>query len=152
MASSASLFPSPRLDAGLAVLRVVVGIVFLAHGAQKLFGMGFGTVIAMFAEMGIPVPGVTGPLVSIVEFFGGLALIGGLFTRVAAAALAMDMLCVILLVRIKGGFFSPSGVEFELTLCAASLTLAFTGPGAVSLDAVLRRMRGWSQPPGSMSG
>lgn len=152
MASNTSLFPSPRLDAGLAVLRVVVGIVFLAHGAQKLFGMGFGGVTGAFVEMGVPVPGLIGPLSSIVEFFGGLALIGGLLTRPAAAALAIDMLCAILLVKIKGGFFAPQGAEFELTLCAAALTLAFTGPGAVSLDAVLRRMRGWSAPPGSMSG
>jgi putative oxidoreductase len=151
MDSESSLFPAPRMDAGLAVLRTVVGIVFLAHGAQKLFGMGFGGVSEMFVQLGIPAPGVTGPLNALVEFFGGLALIGGLLTRLAASGLAADMLGAILMVHLKNGFYVPQGIEFVVTLFAASVTLVLTGPGAISLDAVLRRMGGWAASPGHMS-
>jgi putative oxidoreductase len=55
------------------------------------------------------------------------------------------------MVHLKNGFYVPQGIEFVVTLFAASVTLVLTGPGAISLDAVLRRMRGWATPPGHMS-
>ena len=70
------------------------------------------------------------------QFFGGLALVLGLFTRVAGIGLAGVMLGAMLFVHLKAGFFLPSGYEFVLTLFAAALALALTGPGAYSLDAV----------------
>ena len=128
-----------RYDAGLAILRVVTGAVFLAHGAQKLFQYGLAGVTGSFVRMGVPLPAITAPLVSGLEFFGGIALIAGLLTRLVALGLAIDMLGAIFLVHLAGGFFVPKGVEFVLMLCAAAGALALTGPGAFSIDAALAR-------------
>ncbi len=133
--SSASGTPASRLQLALLILRVVVGIVFAVHGGQKLFVYGFGGVIGAFTKMGIPLPMIAGPLVTLVEFLAGLALIAGLFTRVAAILIACDMLGAILFVHLKNGFFLPAGFEYALSMLAAAVFLALAGPGAYSVDA-----------------
>ena len=131
---------SHRTDLALLVLRIVVGLVFAIHGGQKLFVYGFGGVIGAFGKMGIPIPALTGPVVTLVEFLGGLALILGVVSRWAALLIAIDMLGAILFVHIGKGFFSQNGgFEYPLSLLAATVALALAGGGAYSLDARMSR-------------
>ncbi|MBV9881009.1 MAG: DoxX family protein [Gemmatirosa sp.] len=132
---------SPRSDLGLTVLRLVVGAVFIAHGAQKVFGFGHAGVAGMFGHMGIPLPAVAAAVVMAVEFLGGIALVLGLGTRIAAALIAVNMLGAIYFAKLSGGFFAPKGYEYELTLAAAAAALALAGPGAASIDGMMRGRR-----------
>ena len=126
-----------QLNVGLTILRVVTGANFAAHGGQKLFVYGLDGVVGGFGQMGIPMAGIVGPIVALLEFFGGLALVAGLLTRPIAVALAANMLGALFLVHLPAGFFLPNGYEFVLGLFGAAATLAVTGAGAWSLDAVL---------------
>jgi putative oxidoreductase len=139
--SEGPTLPADRFNAGLAILRSVIGVVFLAHGAQKLFVFGFAGVTGAFGEMGVPLAGLVGPAVALLEFFGGLALITGLYTRSAALGLSLVMLGALFVAHLPAGFFAPDGIEFVLTLCAATLALALSGPGSYSLDHLLRQHR-----------
>lgn len=132
---NASASTTDRLDLGLAILRVVVGIVFVAHGAQKLFDWGLGGTAEAFAGMGVPLASITGPVVAFVELFAGAALILGLFTRWAAVGVGLVMAGAITFVHLPNGFFAPMGFEYPLTVLAAATLFVVAGPGAYSVDA-----------------
>src|SRR3954462_12140880 len=124
-----SLFKSTdkQMEYAIALLRIIVGILFIAHGGQKLFVYGLAGTTGAFTQMGIFLPGIMAPLITLLEFFGGIALIAGFLTRLVALGLAFDMLGAIAFVHIKGGFFMPTGYEFALTLLIASVALAIAG-------------------------
>lgn len=126
---------------GIAAIRFIVGLVFLVHGSQKLFVYGFSGVAGFMGHAGFPAPAVAAVVVTLVEFLGGLALIVGLFTRWAAALLAIEMAVAVLAVHLKGGFFLPQGYEYALTLLVVNAGLALTGAGAFALDNVLSKPR-----------
>ncbi|WGL17878.1 DoxX family protein [Microbulbifer bruguierae] len=124
---------------GAFALRVPVGIILAAHGAQKLFGWfgGYGLegTGQWMASIGLEPGYLMALLAGSAEFFGGLALVLGLLTRPAAAVSAVTMLVAIFTAHISNGFFmSNNGYEYALALFAATLALAIQGGGAYAVD------------------
>lgn len=149
---------------GLLSMRLVTGALFTAHGYAKLFGgtgkavhpwarryLGEGFVMALehggvenfatsLARMGVPVPRLAAVIVGATEFFGGLMLIGGMFTRLVAFALAVNMAFAIKLVHWKQGMIgTASGYMYALSLLGSALGLVFNGPGTYSVDGAPER-------------
>lgn len=123
------------LDYGLLLIRLVLGVVMVAHGAQKLFSIGYGGIAGGFAQIGMPLPQVAAALIIATELGGGLLMIAGLLTRFAGAAFAFAMVVASIKVHLPNGFFMPAGYEFTMMLGATALGLALTGPGRYSIDA-----------------
>ena len=123
-------------------VRVATGVIFAAHGAQKLYGWfgGYGLegTGAWMSSIGLE-PGVLmAALAGGAEFFGGLALILGLLVRPAAVVLALTMMVAIVTVHLSNGLFiSNNGYEFGLALLAVSVTLAIRGAGSASIDQII---------------
>ncbi|MPM89430.1 putative oxidoreductase MhqP [bioreactor metagenome] len=134
-------------NAGIATLalRIPVGIIFAAHGAQKLFGWfgGYGLegTGQWMASIGLQPGYLMALMAGSAEFFGGLALLIGLLVRPAAVVLAFAMLVAIFSVHIGNGLFmSNNGYEFGLALLAISVSLAISGGGRLALDNRLAAM------------
>ena len=138
-----SLSPVARL-AGLAplVVRVIVGVIMFAHGLQKLTQMGPGNFGGqVLAGLGVPLPELMGYVVTFVELVGGILLIVGLFSRLAALLLTLDLVVAILLVKLNVGLIAPqgsgAGAELDLALIAGLLVVLLAGPGKLSVDHTL---------------
>ena len=130
------------MDLALLVLRLVVGLTFAGHGAQKLFGAfgghGIEGTAGFFEQIGLRPGKLHAWAAGSAEFFGGLVIALGLVTPVAAAALIAVMTAAVLTVHLKNGFFvTNQGYEFNLALAAALFALAGIGAGGWSLDNAL---------------
>jgi putative oxidoreductase len=132
----------------LTLARLMLGVVFFAHGAQKVLGWfggpGFSATMGMFHHMGVP--GSLALLAICAEFFGGLGLIVGLLGRVAAFGIAVDMLVAVLLVHSRIGFFmnwagrqGGEGFEFHLLAIGLACVIVAKGSGALSIDRLIGR-------------
>jgi putative oxidoreductase len=138
-------------DGAITILRLVLGVIFFAHGAQKMLGWfgGYGFTGTMGFFTGIlHIPAPFGYLAIAAEFFGGLGLLLGLFTRVAAFGILCNMVVAVALLHRHVGFFmnwtgtqKGEGYEFHLLVLGATLFLMIRGAGAASIDRLL------SSPP-----
>jgi putative oxidoreductase len=134
-------------DSATAILRLVLGVIFFAHGAQKMLGWfggyGFTGTMGFFTGV-LHIPAVFAFLAIAAEFFGGLGLLFGLFTRVASLGVFCNMIVAIAMVHGRFGFWmnwtgaqKGEGYEYHLLLLAASAFLMIRGAGAASLDRLL---------------
>ena len=135
-------------DVSLTTLRVVLGVVFFAHGAQKMLGWfggyGFHGTMGFFTHMGMPAP--VAFLIMATEFFSGLGLIVGLLTRIASLGVAGLMIGAIFMVHLPNGFFmnwagnqKGEGIEYHLLVLAMAAALLLRGAGAFSADHALTK-------------
>jgi putative oxidoreductase len=125
-------------DLGLAILRVVVGVIFIAHGAPAVFGGMEGT-SALMESLGVPLPAVAAWAIKLLEFLGGISLVAGFLVTPVALLLGAHMMAGIVLIHAARGFYvvgpnANSGIEFNLLLTAALLVLVFGGPGLAAMD------------------
>lgn len=136
---------------GPLMARLALGIVFFAHGSQKVLGWfgghGWsGTIGFMHDKLGIPV--VFAALAVLAEFLGALGVLAGLLTRLAALGIFCVMAVAVFQVHLANGFFAENhGFEYPMALGFIALSLIFSGPGSWSLDEIIkRRCKGRSQP------
>ena len=134
-------------DSATAILRFVLGVIFFAHGAQKMLGWfggyGFSGTMGFFTDV-MHIPVLFAFLALTAEFFGGLGLILGFLTRIAALGIFFNMVVAIAMVHYRFGFFmnwtgaqKGEGFEYHLLVLAITAFLMIRGAGAVSIDRVL---------------
>ena len=143
-------FPAPARDLTLLLTRVAVGLVFLAHGWQKLFANGIDGTAAFFDQVGVPAARAAAWSAAVVELTGGAALVLGLAVPVAGLLLLVDMIGAFVFVHAGAGLFvEQGGYELVLALGAAALLLAVLGAGRYSVDHQLTGRRRTAQPVGA---
>jgi putative oxidoreductase len=140
MVSETRVRESPTIDVALLIARIIVGVVFMAHGAQKLFGAFGGPGLSAVVQM----MGPLGYLVTIGEFFGGLGLIVGFLSRFSAASIVLIMVGAIGMVHGQFGFFmnwmgnqAGEGFEYHLLAIAVLVVILIVGPGRFSIGRLL---------------
>jgi putative oxidoreductase len=136
-------------DVAMTILRLTLGVVFFAHGAQKMLGWfggyGFSGTMGFFThQLGVPAP--LAFLAIVTEFFGGLGLILGLLTRIPALGIAVEMIIAVFMVHLPNGFFmnwygtqKGEGFEYHLLAIAVSAVVLLRGAGAYSADRALSK-------------
>lgn len=139
--------PSSIASYGMAVLRLALAVVFIAHGGQKLFGIwggpGLEATAGFFGQMGLNPALPLAAAVAVLEFGGGILLALGAFTPYVSGALVLEMLVAVWKVHLASGFFinwnlvplQGHGFEYNLVLIAALVCLMLGGPGVLSIDA-----------------
>ena len=131
--------PAPMGDVALLGARVLLGVIMIAHGYQKLVVNGIGRTSAGFESMSIPVAIVSASFVTVVELVGGVLLVLGLMTRTVAACMGFVMAGAAGFVHVRHGVFVASGGwELVGSIAGALLALAVAGPGRFSLTHLLR--------------
>jgi putative oxidoreductase len=140
MESETRINDRSAIDWALLVVRIVVGVIFMAHGAQKLFGAFGGPGLSAVVQM----MGPLGYLVAIGEFFGGLGLVLGFLSRFSAASIIIIMLGAVAMVHGKFGFFmnwagnqAGEGFEYHLLAIGALLPIMIVGPGRFAIGRFL---------------
>jgi putative oxidoreductase len=140
----------------VSLLRLVLGVVFFAHGAQKMLGWfggsGFSGTMGMFTSY-LHIPAPLAFLAIAAEFFGGLGLILGFLTRIAAFGIAVNMLVAVVMVHLSNGFFmnwtgtqKGEGFEYHLLTLAVAAFLMIRGAGGFSVDRVIAAASPTAQP------
>ena len=136
-------------DMTLTILRLVLGVVFFAHGAQKMLGWfggyGYSGTMGFFTQQ-FHIPAPLAFLAIVTEFFGGLGLILGFLTRIPALGIAVEMIAVIFMVHLPNGFFmnwtgaqKGEGFEYHLLAIAMAAVLLLRGAGVYSVDRALSK-------------
>jgi len=120
------------------VLRIAMGIVFFAHGMQKL-NNGVGGFAGFLGSLGVPLPELMAWVVTILEIGGGILLIAGLGTRIVSVVFAIHMIFAIVLVKTDVGLIGDqaTGAEIDLMLLAGAIALVLMGPGALAADSAI---------------
>jgi len=126
-------------DIALLVIRIILGVIFIAHGYPKIFVFGIPGFAKFLGGLGVPLPGLFAVIVSLVEFVGGIVLILGIFSRWVGLLLAINMIVATLLVKVKVGLIAPMdkpgvGAELDLALFACALAILVFGPGSISVE------------------
>ncbi|MDR6417618.1 DoxX family protein [Pseudarthrobacter sulfonivorans] len=135
--TSQAFTPATQSTIARTVLRFALGVVFFAHGWQKIFEYTIPGTQAAFAQMGVPAAQLVAPAIGFLELFGGAAIILGVLVRPVAALLALDMLGALFLVHAPAGLFADKGgYELVLVLAAGAAALALAGAGRFSIDAL----------------
>jgi len=144
MTTAAQILPTPRpvQDTLLLVARVVLGVIFIAHGAQKFFEWTLAGTGQAFSEMGIPLPQVAATFAAVVELGAGILLVLGLLTPLAAILTLIVTVGAWLMVHLPHGIFvANNGWELVAALALGSLVFVAVGPGRFSLDQLITRRR-----------
>lgn len=125
-------------DAALLLLRTVIGVVFVAHGYDRLFLTGLTETTGQFSAWNVPQPALSAYVVTGVELLGGALLVIGLLTTLVAGALLLLVAAAGYFVHLTQGFFvTEGGIEFVAVLAVALFVIIVFGPGRASLDGVL---------------
>lgn len=137
-------------DIGLLLIRAIIAVVFVYHGAQKLFGLfgghGISGTAGFMGQMGFPLPTASAVAAGSAEFFGGLALLTGFAMRLLAVPLAFTMYVAAFAVHGDAFALQNHGMEYALTLAVVVTGLAFTGPGGLTVTSLVGRSAGKGSP------